>query len=118
MTDKSIDLRVSPVKVVTKELKGGNRAKSKKYVLRLYVAGSTARSMAAIINLKKICEEKLAGQYILEVIDLYQQPLLAAGHQIIAIPTLIKELPPPLRRIIGDLSDTEKVLVGLDLKPV
>jgi circadian clock protein KaiB len=108
MTDRSIDLSIHP-----KEAKASN---SKKYILRLYVAGSTPRSMAAISNIKKICEEKLAGRYILEVIDLYQQPLLAAGHQIVAIPTLIKELPPPLRRIIGDLSDTEKVLVGLDLK--
>ena len=74
--------------------------------------------MTAITNIKKICEENLNERYILEVIDLYQQPLLAAGHQIIAIPTLIKELPPPLRRIIGDLSDTDKVLVGLDLKPL
>lgn len=87
-----------------------------KWILRLYVAGSTRHSMAAIANIKKICEEKLDGRYVLEVIDLYQQPQLAAGHQIIAIPTLIKELPPPLRRIIGDLSNTEKVLVGLDLK--
>lgn len=113
MTDKSIDLRVHPKK------EGGSPVKvagSKKYILRLYVAGATARSVAAITNIKKICDEQLAGQYTLEVIDLYQQPLLAAGHQIIAIPTLIKELPPPLRRIIGDLSDTEKVLVGLDLK--
>lgn len=108
MTDKSIDLRV--------HTKAENISQSSKYILRLYVAGSTARSMAAISNLKIICDEKLAGRYSLEVIDLYQQPQLAAGHQIIAIPTLIKELPPPLRRIIGDLSDTEKVLVGLDLK--
>jgi circadian clock protein KaiB len=92
--------------------------KPEKYLLRLYVAGSTIRSMTAITNIKKICEENLNERYILEVIDLYQQPLLAAGHQIIAIPTLIKELPPPLRRIIGDLSDTDKVLVGLDLKPL
>lgn len=108
MTDKPIDLRV--------HTKAENISQSSKYILRLYVAGSTARSMAAISNLKIICDEKLAGRYSLEVIDLYQQPQLAAGHQIIAIPTLIKELPPPLRRIIGDLSDTEKVLVGLDLK--
>ena len=82
----------------------------------MYVAGSTKHSMTAIANIKKICEEKLDGRYVLEVIDLYQQPQLAAGHQIIAIPTLIKELPPPLLRIIGDLSNTDKVLVGLDLK--
>ena len=111
MTDKSIDLRVHA-------LKEGPDSKSRKYVLRLYVAGSTARSMAAISNIKKICDEQLEGRFSLEVIDLYQQPELAAGHQIIAIPTLIKELPPPLRRIIGDLSDTEKVIVGLDLKPL
>jgi circadian clock protein KaiB len=92
--------------------------KPDKYLLRLYVAGTTPHSMAAITNIKKICEENLDGRYVLEVIDLYQQPQLAAGHQIIAIPTLIKELPVPLRRIIGDLSDTEKVLVGLDLKPL
>lgn len=108
MTDKSIDLRVHAVKK--------DSDVHKKYVLRLYVAGSTTRSVAAITNLKKICEEQLAGRYTLEVIDLYQQPELAAGHQIIAIPTLIKELPPPLRRIIGDLSNAEKVLVGLDIK--
>ncbi|MBU3626359.1 hypothetical protein ICN48_08935 [Polynucleobacter sp. JS-Safj-400b-B2] len=113
MTDKSIDLRVHPKKEGSSPVKV---AGLKKYILRLYVAGATARSVAAITNIKKICDEQLAGQYTLEVIDLYQQPLLAAGHQIIAIPTLIKELPPPLRRIIGDLSDTEKVLVGLDLK--
>jgi circadian clock protein KaiB len=111
MTDKPIDLNV------TVKSRSKNRV-SKKYVLRLYVAGSTARSIAAISNIKKICEDNLSGLYVLEVIDLYQQPLLAAGQQIIAIPTLIKELPPPLRRIIGDLSDTEKVLVGLDLKPI
>ena len=109
MSDKPIDLRVHK-----KTEPAG--APSNKWILRLYVAGTTARSMSAISNIKKICEEKLDGRYVLEVIDLYQQPLLAAGHQIIAIPTLIKELPPPLRRIIGDLSDTEKVLVGLDLK--
>jgi circadian clock protein KaiB len=108
---KVVDLRVRE----KKELAG---ATPNKYLLRLYVAGTTPRSMAAITNIKKICEENLDGRYVLEVIDLYQQPQLAAGHQIIAIPTLIKELPPPLRRIIGDLSDTEKVLVGLDLKPL
>lgn len=86
------------------------------YVLRLYVAGSTVASARAIANLKAVCEEHLQGRYELEVIDLYQQPSLAKGEQIIAAPTLIKKLPPPLRRIIGDLSDTERVLVGLDLR--
>ncbi|MBN2033672.1 MAG: circadian clock KaiB family protein [Deltaproteobacteria bacterium] len=87
------------------------------YVLRLYVTGLTPRSTLAITNIRKICEEHLAGRYELEVIDLYQQPELAKGEQIIAAPTLIKTLPLPLRRLIGDMSDTEKVLTGMDLKP-
>lgn len=87
------------------------------YVLRLYVAGSTPRSLRAIANVKAVCEEHLQDRYELEVIDLYQQPVLAKGEQIIAAPTLIKELPEPLRRIIGDMSSTEKILVGLDLRP-
>ena len=87
------------------------------YVLRLYVAGLNRISLRAIENLKKICEENLEGRYELEVIDIYQQPVLAQGEQIIATPTLIKQLPLPLRRFIGDLSQTEKILVGLDLKP-
>jgi len=91
-------------------------AESNRYVLRLYVAGQTPKSVLAIVNIKRICEENLQGQYELEVIDLYQQPQLAQGEQIIAVPTLIKKLPPPLRRIIGDMSDTERVLVGLDLR--
>jgi circadian clock protein KaiB len=92
------------------------KAESNCYVLRLYVAGQTPKSVLAITNLKKICEEYLEGRYELQVIDLYQQPKLAQGEQIIAVPTLIKKLPPPLRRIIGDMSDTERVLVGLDLR--
>jgi circadian clock protein KaiB len=91
-------------------------AEGKHYVLRLYVAGQTPKSVLAIANIKGICEEYLQGQYELEVIDLYQQPQLAQGEQIIALPTLIRKLPPPLRRIIGDLSNTERVLVGLDLR--
>jgi circadian clock protein KaiB len=87
------------------------------YELRLYVAGMTPRSARAIANIKEICEEYLKGRYALKVFDIYQQPLQAAGEQIIAVPTLLKILPPPLRRIIGDLSNREKVLVGLDLKP-
>lgn len=85
------------------------------YILRLYVAGQTPNSVHAIANIKKICEENLQGRYVLEVIDLYQQPQLAQGEQIVAVPTLIKKLPPPLRRVIGDMSNTERVLVGLDL---
>jgi circadian clock protein KaiB len=86
-----------------------------KYILRLYITGTTPRSAAAIINLKKICDEYIKGQYELEVIDLYQKPSLAKDEQIIAAPTLIKKLPLPFRRIIGDMSDKEKVLMGLDL---
>lgn len=86
------------------------------YVLRLYVAGTTPRSARAIANLKSVCEEHLAGRYDLEVIDVYQQPTLAKGEQIIAAPTLIKKLPPPVRKLIGDMSDKEKVLIGLDIR--
>ena len=88
-----------------------------KYVLRLYVAGLTPRSQMAIKNIKKICEEHLKGRYDLEVIDVYQKPVLAKGEQIIAAPTLIRKLPLPLRRFIGDLSDSERILLGLDLRP-
>lgn len=87
-----------------------------RHVLRLYVTGITPRSTRAIANIKAICEEHLKGNYDLEVVDLYQHPVLAAGDQIVAVPTLIKRLPPPLRRLIGDLSDREKVLIGLDIK--
>jgi circadian clock protein KaiB len=87
-----------------------------KYILRLYITGTTSRSVLAISNLKKICEEYLEGKYELKVIDLYKNPLLAKEEQIIAAPTLIKKLPLPLRRIIGDMSNEEKVLLGLDLR--
>jgi len=87
------------------------------YLLRLYVTGMTPSSTRAIINVQKLCEEHLQGRYELKVIDIYQQPHLAKGEQIIAIPTLIKKLPLPLRRLIGDMSDTERFLVGMDLKP-
>ena len=85
--------------------------------LRLYIAGQSPRSLAAIANLHRICEQHLAGQYQVELIDLLERPQLAEGDQIIAIPTLVRTLPEPIRRIIGDLSDTEKTLVGLQLKP-
>ena len=91
-------------------------AQTATYVLRLYVTGTTMQSMRAIENIKKICEEYLQGRFELEVIDLYQQPQLAQGEQIIAAPTLIKKLPLPLRRVIGDMSNAERVLVGLDLR--
>ena len=87
------------------------------YNLRLYVAGQTPRSVAALANLKKICEQHLAGRYEIEVVDLMKNPALAQRHQIVAIPTLIRQLPEPLKRIIGDLSNLEKVLVGLDIQP-
>jgi circadian clock protein KaiB len=84
--------------------------------LRLYVAGQTPKSLAAFSNLKKICEDHLKGRYRIEVIDLVERPLLSRGDQIVAIPTLVRKLPVPVRKIIGDLSDTERVLVGLDLR--
>lgn len=92
-------------------------ASEEKYVLRLYVAGATAKSLTAIKVIREICENHLNGRYDLEVIDIYKQPKLARGEQIIAVPTLIKRLPLPLRKFIGDLTETEKVLLGLDIKP-
>lgn len=87
------------------------------YNLRLYVAGQTPKSIAAIANLNKLCEEHLSGRYKIEVVDLMKNPALAQRDQIVAIPTLIRHLPEPLKRIIGDLSNAEKVLVGLDIRP-
>lgn len=91
---------------------------NKTWELRLYVAGQTPKSVRAFANLKRICEEHLAGQYRIEVIDLLKNPQLAEGDQILAIPTLVRKLPEPVKNIIGDLSNTERVLVGLDLRPV
>ena len=85
--------------------------------LRLYVAGQTPRSVTAFNNLKEICEEYLKGKYYIEVIDLMENPTLARGDQILAVPTLVRQLPQPMRKIIGDLSNTERVLVGLDIQP-
>jgi circadian clock protein KaiB len=87
------------------------------YELRLYVAGQTSRSLAALANLKRICEEHLQGRYRIEVIDLLEHPQLARGDQILALPTLVRKLPQPIRKLVGDLSDTENALVGLDLRP-
>lgn len=87
------------------------------YNLRLYVAGQTPKSLTAIANLKTICETHLAGRYTIEVIDLLENPKLAEGDQILALPTLVRRLPPPIKRVIGNLSDTERVLVGLDILP-
>jgi circadian clock protein KaiB len=94
------------------------KLREEKYCLRLYVAGTTPNSSRAIANIKRICEAHLKGRYLLEVIDIYQQPVLARGEQIIAAPTLIKRLPLPLRKFIGDMSNSERILVGLDLRPL
>jgi circadian clock protein KaiB len=93
------------------------KVKLETFILRLYVAGQTSKSMAALDNLKNICEEHLQGRYQIEVVDLLENPQLARGDQILAIPTLVRKLPMPVRRIIGDLSDTDRVLVGLNLVP-
>lgn len=92
------------------------KTKDGKYILHLYVAGMGPKSVQAIENIKRICEEYLPGKYKLEVIDIYQHPILARDGQIVAAPTLIKELPPPLRKLIGSMADTERVLLGMDLK--
>jgi circadian clock protein KaiB len=92
------------------------KGSSEVWELRLYVAGQTPKSITAFANLKKICEEHLEGRYHIEVIDLLRNPQLARGDQIVAIPTLVRQLPPPLKKIIGDLSDTLRVLVGLDIR--
>src|SRR5258708_943566 len=89
-----------------------------RFQLKLYVTGSSARASAAIANLRRICEQELQGQYELEIIDVLQDPQLAENDKILATPTLIKQLPPPLRRVIGDLSDRDKVLLGLEVRPV
>jgi len=91
-------------------------ATPKEWELRLYVAGQTPKSIAALANLKKFCEENLKGKYIIEVIDLVKSPQLARGDQILAIPTLVRKMPSPMKKIIGDLSNTERVLVGMDLR--
>ena len=100
-----------PRKTAARRLK-----KAAKWELRLYIAGKTSRAVRAFRNLKQICEEHLAGEYNIEVIDLLKEPLLARGDQIVAVPTLVRKLPEPVRKIIGDLSNTERVLVGLDLR--
>lgn len=94
-----------------------SRAAAETYQLRLYVAGTTARSATALANLRRICEDHLADRYRIEVVDLVENPQLAVGDQILAIPTLVRRLPPPIKKIIGDLSNVDRVLVGLDLLP-
>ncbi|SIN76132.1 circadian clock KaiB family protein [Chitinophaga niabensis] len=94
------------------------QAKAEKWELRLYIAGNTPKSMTALANLKRYCEQHLPDKYTLEIIDLLVQPQLAAGDQIFAIPTLVRKVPVPIRKIIGDLSNEEKVLVGLNIRPI
>jgi circadian clock protein KaiB len=120
--DDRINLGVTAMKIKrektsTEEFeKAAGKQDRAKYVLRLYVTGMTPKSTQAIANVQKLCEKHLAGRYELKVIDIYQQPKLAKGEQLIATPTLIKKLPLPLRKLIGDMSDTERFLVGIDLK--
>lgn len=102
---------------MTEDRQDDAKVEAEEYNLRLYVAGQTPKSLAAIANLKIICEQHLAGRYSIDVIDLLVSPQLAAGDQIVALPTLVRYLPPPLKRIIGNLSDQERVLVGLDIRP-
>jgi circadian clock protein KaiB len=109
-------LEVNSNKKKRKEKSGSTE--TEKWVLRLYVAGQTPKALTAFINLKKICEDQLDGKYSIEVIDLLVNPQLGVEDQILALPTLVRKLPVPVRKIIGDLSDTERVLVGLDLLPV
>jgi circadian clock protein KaiB len=106
-----------PVKKTNKTLAQGAADGEGFWELRLYVAGQTARAITAFANLKKLCEEHLKGRYRIEIIDLLKNPQLAKGDQILAVPTLVRKLPSPVRKIIGDLSNTERVLVGLDLRP-
>ena len=96
---------------------GDGAAQTKKWELRLYVAGQAPRSALAFSNLKRLCDQHLPGRYTIEVVDLLKHPQLAAGDQIVAIPTLVRKLPQPIRKIIGDLRDTERTLVGLDIRP-
>lgn len=109
----SSQIRKGVKKKLEKIIKGKEQ---EKYVLKLYITGATPRSTKAIINIREICEAYLKGRYQLEIIDIFQKPVLAKGEQIIAAPTLIKKLPFPLRRFIGDMSDRDKILIGLDLK--
>lgn len=115
-------MKVTPTKKSKRGPTNNGRAQqvsedSNRWNLRLYVAGQTPRSLTAFTNLKEICEEYLKGQYHIEVVDLMENPTLARGDQILAVPTLVRKLPQPIRKIIGDLSNTDRVLVGLDIQP-
>jgi len=111
MTTKKTETKsITPTKGAKK------KSKNDKWILRLYVAGPTPKALTALKNLKEICDDKLQGKFVIEVIDLLKNPQLGHDDQILALPTLVRKLPAPVRKIIGDLSDTERVLVGLDLK--
>ena len=112
---RSLKTKAHDATRVFEEALSHNPLRRAKYILRLYVTGSTGRSLRAVHNLKKICEEHLLNDYDLEVIDIYKDPEAARAEQIIAVPTLVKKLPEPIRRFVGDLSNTQKILVGLDL---
>lgn len=112
---RSLSTRVRSTTEIFEEAIKENPLKRAKYILRLYVTGSTGRSLRAVYNLKKICEEHLPDDYDLEVIDIYKDPEAAREAQIVAAPTLVKKLPQPIRRFVGDLSNTQKILVGLDI---
>lgn len=114
MAEKSRARKTSTTKEFENAVAGNGKGK---YILKLYITGMTPRSQLALRNLEKVCKEYLGDNYELEVIDIYQQPTLAKGDQIIAVPTLIKKLPVPLRRLIGDLSQEDRIILGLDLKP-
>jgi circadian clock protein KaiB len=107
---------VASRKLLARRTPAGARTARPRWELRLYVAGQTPKSIAALRNLKALCEQHLAGEYAIEVIDLMQNPQLARGDQILAVPTLVRKLPTPMKKIIGDLSNTERAMVGLDLR--
>lgn len=117
MRNKNPQDELVPFQDVTKDFELSLQKKGKSsYVLRLYVSGMTPNSMRAIENVRKICAEHLEGRYQLEIVDIYQQPIFAKEGQIVAAPTLVKELPPPLRKFIGDMSHTDRILAGLDVR--
>lgn len=116
MAEKNGQKKLSAAEKMEKALAEKNAGKEK-YVLKLYITGMTRRSQEALRNLEKVIREHVGDNYELEVIDIYQQPSLAKGDQIIAVPTLIRKLPLPMRRLIGDLSEEERILLGLDIKP-
>ena len=118
LSRKELVLRLQEAEETIRTIRSGEGSHSRQrtYLLRLYISGSTAKSTQAVENIKRVCEEHLKNRYDLEVIDIYQQPQLARGEQIVVVPTLIKRLPRPLRRLIGDMSNREKMLLGLDLR--